>query len=458
MISYTKKNKSFLSKYRPGQIMVMGFAMVILIGTFLLMLPISSNNNEATNFFDSLFTATSAVCVTGLAVVDTSMHWSIFGKIVIIMLIQIGGMGFMSIGALISFIFGTKINLRERMLLQESLNQNHLSGVVRLIKSVLIFTIWIESIGAILLSIVFIPKFGVLNGIGYSIFHSISGFCNAGFDLMGLHSGAFSSMTIFYDNPIIVMTLSFLVILGGIGFPVMVCIKYNKLKFKKYDLSTKLVLITTIILLVIGTLVIFLGEYTNTKSIGNMSLFNKFQVAFFQSMTTRTAGFATIDFNTFRPNTLFIVIVLMFIGASPASTGGGIKTTTISIIFISMISFLKNENDINIFRRKIDVLTFRKALGVFFIAITIFVIGTYIITITQNEKFGLMESAFEVSSSLATVGLSMAGSSNLNTFGKIFISFLMFLGRVGSLTVFTYFMKDTKQNKIRYPEEKILIG
>lgn len=458
MDSFKKRKKSFLYKYKPGQIMVLGFAGVILAGTLILMLPISSNSGEITNFFDCLFTATSSVCVTGLVVLDTSLHWSVFGKTVIILLIQIGGMGFMSIGALISFIFGTKINIRKRILLQESLNQNQLSGVVRLIRRVLIFTVSIEFVGALLLSTVFIPQFGLIDGIGYSIFHSISAFCNAGFDLMGRHSGEFSSMLMFYNNSIVVLTLSVLVILGGIGFPVLICIKYNKLKFKKYDLSSKLAIITTIILLIIGTMVIFCGEFSNASSIGTMSIVDKLKVAFFQSMTARTAGFATIDFNSFRANTLFVLIVLMFIGASPASTGGGIKTTTLAVIFISVISFLRNENDINVFKRRVDVLTFRKALGVFFIAIAIFVVGTYVLTITQNEKFGLMQSAFEVSSSLATVGLSMAGSSNLNLFGKVFISLLMFLGRVGSLTVFTYFMNDTVQNKIRYPEEKILIG
>ncbi|MDD7183472.1 MAG: potassium transporter TrkG [Peptostreptococcus porci] len=207
MDSFKKRKKSFLYKYRPGQIMVLGFAGVILAGTLILMLPISSNSGEVTNFFDCLFTATSSVCVTGLVVLDTSLHWSVFGKAVIILLIQIGGMGFMSIGALISFIFGTKINIRKRMLLQESLNQNQLSGVVRLIRRVLIFTVSIEFVGALLLSVVFIPRFGLIDGIGYSIFHSISAFCNAGFDLMGRHSGEFSSMLMFYNNSIVVLNL-----------------------------------------------------------------------------------------------------------------------------------------------------------------------------------------------------------------------------------------------------------
>lgn len=452
-----ERKKKIIYKYKPGQIMVLGFAGVILIGTLLLMTPLSSNNGEVTNFIDCLFTATSSVCVTGLTVVDTSVHWSIFGKVVIITLIQIGGMGFMSIGAIIAFVFGKRINLRERLLLQESLNQSQLSGVVRLIKSVLKLTFFIEFVGAVLLSIVFIPQFGLVDGIGYSIFHSISGFCNAGFDLMGRYSGEFSSVVAYYNNPIVVFTLSGLVILGGLGFPVIVSIKYHR-RFSKLDLSAKLVITSTIILLVLGTIIILLGEYNNPNSIGNMSWWDKFQVAFFQSMTTRTAGYATVDLNNFRANTLFIMIVLMFIGASPASTGGGVKTTTVAVIFASVFSFLKNENDIVVFKKRIDFSTLRKALGVFIISIIVLIVGTYIITETQNEKFGLMQSAFEVSSAFATVGLSMAGSANLNDFGKIFISLLMFSGRVGSLTVITYFINDNRVNKIRYPEEKILVG
>ncbi|WP_437130576.1 TrkH family potassium uptake protein [Peptostreptococcus russellii] len=448
---------SFLYRLKPAQMMVLGFGSVILIGALLLMTPLATNSGNSTSFIDCLFTATSAVCVTGLIVVDTSIHWSIFGKVVIILLIQIGGLGFMAISASIAIIFGKKINLRQRILIKEALNQNHLSGSVRLIMTVIKFTFIIEAVGALLLSTVFIPQFGLVKGIGFSVFHAISGFCNAGFDLMGQTTGAYSSITSYYNNPIVVFTISALIILGGIGFGVMVCV-VGKKKFRDYDLSSKLAIITTLILLLAGTALIFFGEYTNTGTLANLNMWDKFQVSFFQSVTTRTAGYTTIDFTQLREATLFVMIILMFIGASPASTGGGIKTTTVAIIVMAVKSFLKDKNEITVFKKSINKYTFRKALGVFVIAVVTVVTSTYLLTITQGGKFNLLSSAFEVASAFATVGLSLAGSYNLNLFGKILIIFLMFAGRVGSLTVFTIFLHEPEPDNVRYPEGKVLVG
>ncbi|PSJ31566.1 ATP synthase subunit J [Peptostreptococcus russellii] len=448
---------SFLYRLKPAQMMVLGFGSVILIGALLLMTPLATNSGNSTSFIDCLFTATSAVCVTGLIVVDTSMHWSIFGKVVIILLIQIGGLGFMAISASIAIIFGKKINLRQRILIKEALNQNHLSGSVRLIMTVIKFTFIIEAVGALLLSTVFIPQFGLVKGIGFSVFHAISGFCNAGFDLMGQTTGAYSSITSYYNNPIVVFTISALIILGGIGFGVMVCV-VGKKKFRDYDLSSKLAIITTLILLLAGTALIFFGEYTNTGTLANLNMWDKFQVSFFQSVTTRTAGYTTIDFTQLREATLFVMIILMFIGASPASTGGGIKTTTVAIIVMAVKSFVKDKNEITVFKKSINKYTFRKALGVFVIAVVTVVTSTYLLTITQGGKFNLLSSAFEVASAFATVGLSLAGSYNLNLFGKILIIFLMFAGRVGSLTVFTIFLHEPEPDNVRYPEGKVLVG
>lgn len=448
---------SFLYRLKPAQMMVLGFGSVILIGALLLMTPLATNSGNSTSFIDCLFTATSAVCVTGLIVVDTSIHWSIFGKVVIILLIQIGGLGFMVISASIAIIFGKKINLRQRILIKEALNQNHLSGSVRLIMTVIKFTFIIEAVGALLLSTVFIPQFGLVKGIGFSVFHAISGFCNAGFDLMGQTTGAYSSITSYYNNPIVVFTISALIILGGIGFGVMVCV-VGKKKFRDYDLSSKLAIITTLILLLAGTALIFFGEYTNTGTLANLNMWDKFQVSFFQSVTTRTAGYTTIDFTQLREATLFVMIILMFIGASPASTGGGIKTTTVAIIVMAVKSFVKDKNEITVFKKSINKYTFRKALGVFVIAVVTVVTSTYLLTITQGGKFNLLSSAFEVASAFATVGLSLAGSYNLNLFGKILIIFLMFAGRVGSLTVFTIFLHEPEPDNVRYPEGKVLVG
>lgn len=448
---------SFLYRLKPAQMMVLGFGSVILIGALLLMTPLATNSGNSTSFIDCLFTATSAVCVTGLIVVDTSIHWSIFGKVVIILLIQIGGLGFMAISASIAIIFGKKINLRQRILIKEALNQNHLSGSVRLIMTVIKFTFIIEAVGALLLSTVFIPQFGLVKGVGFSVFHAISGFCNAGFDLMGQTTGAYSSITSYYNNPIVVFTISALIILGGIGFGVMVCV-VGKKKFRDYDLSSKLAIITTLILLLAGTALIFFGEYTNTGTLANLNMWDKFQVSFFQSVTTRTAGYTTIDFTQLREATLFVMIILMFIGASPASTGGGIKTTTVAIIVMAVKSFVKDKNEITVFKKSINKYTFRKALGVFVIAVVTVVTSTYLLTITQGGKFNLLSSAFEVASAFATVGLSLAGSYNLNLFGKILIIFLMFAGRVGSLTVFTIFLHEPEPDNVRYPEGKVLVG
>lgn len=456
-----RKSKKMYAKtthrLSPAAIMVLGFGTVILIGALLLMTPWASNSGESTDFIDCLFTATSAVCVTGLAVVDTSIHWSILGKAIILTMIQIGGLGFMSLSASIALIFRKKINLRQRILIKEALNQNHLSGTVRLIINVIKLTFIIELIGSLMLSTVFVPQFGLLKGMGFSIFHSVSAFCNAGFDLMGSTSGAYSSLIMFYNNPIVVFTISTLIILGGIGFGVIVCVMSKK-DFRSFDLTSKIAIITTIILIILGFVVVFLGEYTNPGTIGNMNLWDKIQVSYFQSVTTRTAGFGTIDFTKLRESTLFVVIILMFIGASPSSTGGGIKTTTIAIILLAVKAFVKEQEEIVIFKRKINKFILRKAVGIFVIGVSILAIGTYLINVTQGKEFDLVSSAFEVSSAFATVGLSVAGSSNLNIFGKCIIILLMFAGRVGSLTVFTLLLHEPETNKIKYPEANILVG
>nr|WP_314277392.1 TrkH family potassium uptake protein [uncultured Peptostreptococcus sp.] len=447
---------SLLYILKPGQMIVVGFILLILLGTFLLVSPLASSSGNITNFIDSFFTATSAVCVTGLVVVDTSIHWSLFGKIVILLLIQVGGLGFMTIGTLVALALRKKINLRQRILIKEALNLYELSGSVRLIKNIMKYTFFIEAIGSVILSLVFIPQFGFLEGIGYSVFTSVSSFCNAGFDLMGNVSGEYSSMVLYYNNPLVVLTISILIILGGIGFPVIINV-ISKKKLKKMSLNTKLTLLTTVILIIIGFFVVLFGEMG--YSMNEMSLFEKVQISFFQSVTTRTAGYATVDLSKFRESTLFAMIILMFIGASPASTGGGIKTTTLAVLFIALKSFIKNENEITIKNKRINTYVFRKALGVFLIAITIFIVGVYFLNISQDSKyFNLLASSFEVSSAMATVGLSIGGTNHLNIIGKVIIIILMFTGRVGSLTIFTAFISENKKKRVRYPEDKVLVG
>ncbi|MEF9991187.1 MAG: TrkH family potassium uptake protein [Romboutsia sp.] len=449
---------NFLNKLEPTQMMVAGFASVIFIGAFLLNLPIATQNGESIGFLDALFTATSAVCVTGLIVVDTATYWNGFGQIVIITLIQIGGLGFMTVTTLFSLITKKKINLRERLLIQESLNQIDLSGLVRLTRYILLITFIIEGTGALFLSTTYIPQFGIEKGIWYSIFHSISAFCNAGFDLMGSVTGPFSSLTHYVNNFTVTLTISALIILGGLGFPVILDIIRNK-KMKKLMLHSRVVIITTAVLVGMGTIFIFLVEYNNPDTLGGLSLGGKILASIFQSVTTRTAGFNTIDMAIMHQGSIFIIIILMFIGASPASTGGGIKTTTLATLILTVKSFIFGKVDIEVYERRIESSTVKKSVGIFFIAVTMVVIGTLLISLTE-PSFTLVEAGFEVVSAIATVGLSIGGSPNLSTAGKIIIMLYMFMGRVGSLTIFMALLSrgTKKKQPIKYPEGKIIVG
>ena len=458
MKKIVKRVSNIVNKMEPTQIMVIGFAIVILIGAILLSMPISTQNGESIGFLDALFTSTSAVCVTGLIAVDTSTYWSFFGQLIIITLIQIGGLGFMTVTTLFSLIIKKRINLKERLLIQESLNQIDLSGLVKLTRYILLTTFFIEGTGALLLSTVFIPQFGILNGIWYSIFHAISAFCNAGFDLMGVVSGPFSSLTYYVNNFTITITISLLIILGGIGFPVILDVIRNK-KLSKLTIHSKVVLFSTIVLIAFGMLFILLLEYNNPNTLGKLGFGGKILASLFQSITIRTAGFNTIDLAAMRESSIFVMIILMFIGASPASTGGGIKTTTIATLILTVKSFILEKQDIEVCKRRISETTVKKSLGIFLIGITIVVMGTLIISITDPD-FSLLEVEFEVVSAIATVGLSIGGSPNLSVLGKIFIMLFMFMGRVGSLNILMALSSRGVKNNppIRYPEGKIIVG
>ena len=458
MKKIVKKFSEIINKMEPTQVIVIGFALIILVGAILLSMPISTQNGERIGFLDALFTSTSAVCVTGLVAVDTATYWSFFGQLVIITLIQIGGLGFMTVTTLVALIIKKRINLKERLLIQESLNQIDLSGLVKLTRYILLTTVLIEGTGALLLSTVFIPQFGMLKGIWYSIFHAISAFCNAGFDLMGVVSGPFSSLTYYVNNFTITITISLLIILGGIGFPVILDVVRNK-KLSKLNIHSKIVLFSTAVLIVFGMLFILVLEYNNPKTLGQLGFGGKILASLFQSVTLRTAGFNTIDLSVMRESSIFLMIVLMFIGASPASTGGGIKTTTIATLILAVKSFIFGKQDIEVCERRIGEITVKKSLGIFLIGITLFLIGTFIISIT-NPKFSLLEVEFEVVSAIATVGLSIGGSPSLSILGKIFIMIFMFMGRVGSLTIFMALASRGTKKKppIRYPEGKIIVG
>ena len=442
----------------PSRVMVIGFGILILFGAIILNLPISTQKGESIGFLNALFTSTSAVCVTGLVVVDTGTYWSEFGQFVIITLIQTGGLGFMTIATMFSLLTRKRINLRERLLIQESLNQVDLSGLVKLTRYIIMMTFAIEGIGALLLSMVYIPRFGLGKGIWYSIFHSISAFCNAGFDLMGPVSGQYSSLTYFVDSTLINVVICGLIILGGIGFPVLLDVINNK-TYSKFNVHSLIVIYTTGILILIGFLFIFIAEFNNKDTLGTLNIKEKFLSSLFQSVTLRTAGYNTIDLTLLSESTLFLMLILMLIGASPASTGGGLKTTTIATLFLTVKSFIIGKEDIEVYQRRISDATVKKSLGIFFIGVFISLFGTLMLTIV-NPGFTLLESSFEVISAYATVGLSIGGTPSLTYLGKIIIIILMFLGRVGSLTIFIALLSKNSRvkSKIRYPEGKIIVG
>ena len=452
------KNIRFLEKWSSVQIITAGFLFIILLGAAILSLPISSQSGQGTNFVDSLFTATSAVCVTGLVVFDTATHWSLFGKVVIISLIQIGGLGFMTIATMISLIRGKKINLKERLLIQESLNQIDLSGIVSLTRKIILMVLAIECIGGILLSISFIPKFGIITGLAYGFFHSISAFCNAGFDLMGSISGEFSSLTSFYDNSFIMITVSLLIILGGLGYPVILDVLKNK-RFSKLNVHSKLVIVSTAILLLIGFVFILGVEYNNPDTLGNMNMKGKVLSSIFQTSTLRTAGFATVDMASLHQATKFFMSIIMFIGGSPAGTAGGVKTVTFVIGLLYVRALMRGDENIHVFKRTIDDQIVKRALTIMLISFAIALTGLFILSISEQADF--IDLLFEVFSAFATVGLTAGITPTLTFVGKIVIIILMYIGRIGPITMVLIFVRkyNAKKGKdVNYIKEHILIG
>jgi trk system potassium uptake protein TrkH len=436
----------------PVQTIVLGFAGVILLGAILLSLPIASNNLKSVGFLNALFTSTSAVCVTGLSVVDTGTYWSLFGKIVILLLIQIGGLGFMSMATLFAMLIGKKISLRERLVIQEALNEYNLSGLVRLTRHILFGTLLIEFIAAFIMAVfVFIPEHGLIKGSWYGIFHSISAFCNAGFDIVG--NGR--SLTPYVDNIIINIVIMSLIILGGIGFTVILDF-LNKKSFKKLFLHSKIVIIMTSFLILSSFFLFFILEYNNPKTIGEFSLFNKLLASLFQAVTPRTAGFNTLDLASLTDGSKFLTIILMFIGGSPASTAGGIKTSTLAVLILTIFALIKGREDVSVFKRRISYKVVNKALAVVGIGLSIVIIVTMVLLISDNFTF--LDIFFESVSAFGTVGLSLGITPALSIIGKIFIILSMFAGRVGALTILLALASKEKKALFRYPVDKVVVG
>lgn len=453
----------------PAHIITFSFLSLILIGTLLLNLPISSANGKSIGIFDAMFTATSAVCVTGLVVVNTLNHWSIFGKIIILMLIQIGALGFMSLFTFLLVFLGRKITLKERILIQESFNLSSFKGMVSFLKKIIKGTFIIEGIGALILAIRFIPQYGFIKGIFYGIFHSISAFCNAGFDILGE-----SSLLDYQTDYIVNITLMAVIILGGLGFSVWIdLLKYIKhLKDKRNEktnnkfvmsLHSKIALCMTGILILLGFIATFLLEFNNPETIGNLRLDQKILASLFQSVTLRTAGFDAIGQAELNYGSKFISIMLMAIGGSPGGTAGGIKTVTIGALFFTIASVIKGRDCVTAFKRTISFHTVQKALTVLVMMITFIFLATILLSITElnnNYPHDFIDLLYEVTSALGTVGLSTGMTQYLSFFGRIIIILCMFVGRLGPITVVLglSFQKRSKKNVIHYPEEKIIVG
>lgn len=440
-------------KLKAGQILALGFICLILFGGIILSLPISSQSGEATNFLDAIFTATSATCVTGLTTLSTAEHWSTFGQVVIMLLIEIGALGFVSFGAIFAIIIGKKITLKNRLMMQEALNTFSIQGLVKLVRYIIIFTVSGQLLGALLLSTQFIPDYGLKTGMYYSLFHSISSFANAGFDLFG------DSLIRYNSNIVVITVVSLLIIIAGLGFTVwneIYNIKNIK-NIKKISVHSKIVIITTGSLILLGTLLIFLFEYNNPETFGSMSLGDKILNSFFASVSPRTAGFFSVNIAEMTTASNFLTILLMFIGGSPGSTAGGIKTVTFAILFLTVISVIKGREDTEVFERRFSKRLIYKAFTLLFLAIFLLIVVTLLLSITE-KGVPYLTLLYEATSALGTVGLSLDLTPNLTNIGKILIMILMYMGRVGPLTILFALRKNDKKTGYKYPEGKILIG
>lgn len=442
-------------RIKPTQIVGVGFFLIILIGALLLMLPISSRTGEWTDFVTALFTATSATCVTGLIVVDTYTHWSGFGQSVILLLIQIGGLGFMSIATLFSFLVRRTITMRERMIMTTSLNVDDMSGIVRMTRRVLCGTLLFEGIGAIVLSLRFMSDYGVVDGIKKGVFHSVSAFCNAGFDLLG-QTKPFSSLGLYATDPIVNLTIMLLIVIGGIGFYVWNDL-YEHHRFRHLRLHTKLVLITTAVLIFGGALLICIFEWSNPRSLGQLPVWARPMAALFESVTLRTAGFETIPQGAMTSQTHAVGMLLMLIGGSPGSTAGGIKTVSLAVLVLTAVSAMKGQREVTVFGRTLGTRNIVNAVTMLIIGVTLIFAGAIVLLTFDNAPFAA--SLFEATSAFCTVGLTVGITAQLGVVSHLTLIALMFLGRVGVLTLgVAVLMGQQSEASIHYPETQVFVG
>lgn len=433
----------------PAFILSIGFFILIILGGIILSTPYVTRNGKATDMIDAFFVAASASCVTGLSPVNTAYHWNSLGHVVIIILIQIGGLGIMSLATLIPLLLRKKIGLKSRQILKEQFNIDSLAGMINIFKYVLLFTVLTEILGALLLSIRFIPQYGFGKGMWFSIFHSISAFCNAGFDILG------DSIYPLRSDALVNITLMLLVIIGGLGFMVTSEIFYRK-NFQKLSTHTKLVILITIVLILVGALGFFLLESIGGGVLKTESTKASIIESFFQSVVARTAGFYSVNLSKIKESTALLLICLMFIGGSPGSTAGGIKTTTFGVLIIATISVIKKEKEPIIFKRSISDQSIKKALSIFLISLFIVILVSFVISVTDGFKF--IDILYETVSALATVGASRGITESLSNIGKILIGLCMYLGRIGPMTMALAFGLKAEDKMIKYPEAMISLG
>lgn len=432
----------------------LGFLLLILLGAGLLCLPIASKSGEATPFLTSLFTATSATCVTGLVLVDTYLHWSLFGQLVIITLIQIGGLGFMTLMTAFSVALHRTISLRERTLLKENFNMPDIGGMVRLTKRIVCGTLLVEGVGAVILSACLIPKFGIARGVYTGTFLSISAFCNAGFDLLG-SEGAFGSLASMGENPLFLITIALLILIGGIGFIVWDDVLKHRHRLRQYRLHSKIALAVTIGLTAVGTLLFFVLERHATGA--GMSVSKQVLHAFFDSVTPRTAGFNAVDTAALTPASQLLSVLFMMVGGSPGSTAGGMKTVTVAVLVICMFSNLRRRSGYNVFGKRLPKETLVNALSVVGVYLTLVVTGIFLVCAVQPE-LSFMDVVFECVSATSTVGMTTGITRDLTVLSQCVLILLMFSGRIGSLSFAMVFMQNKKQEIALSPEETVGVG
>lgn len=457
-----KERKKTIHNLSTTQLIALGFLAAIAAGTILLMLPVSSADRHMTPFIDSLFTATTSVCVTGLVTLNTSTHWSLFGKIVILILIQLGGLGIVSFSTGIMVIFGKRITLKDRMLLEDALNLDTLKGLVKFLKKIFKGTFIIEGIGALCYAPVFIKEYDFLKGTGFAIFHSVSAFCNAGIDLLGDNS-----LVKYVSNPWMNFVTMFLIVMGGLGFIVWWDVQENFINvihkhltftkaLQKLRLHSKITLIATASLIFGGMILILLLEFTNDGTIGNMSFGNKLMASLFQSVTLRTAGFMTFPQSSLRGTTVIICLFLMFIGGSSIGTAGGIKTSTFALLFLSTRATIKGSKHLVVFNKTIPYRIIHKALAVTFVSFSVLIAAVFALHLTEGGS--LLDCTYEATSAIATVGLSRDMTGTLHLAGKVIIIICMYLGRIGPISMAIFFTNGQKKQLLSYPHEDVTVG